>query len=94
MSEALPQFGDDWRRRWLVLPSWNRLHRVAEIRWEDDDGEDGPRGSGHTVCGLGGDLAIPGIFSRLNLPRCKHCCRILGIPDGDGAPANQHIEEP
>mgnify|MGYP000853826932 CR=1 FL=1 len=90
MSEALPQFGDDWRRRWLVLPSWNRLHRVSEIEWDE---EDSPYGTGTTLCGLSGHLHIPGIFSRMGLPRCAHCCRLAGVPRGDGAPANHGIAE-
>lgn len=82
---------DHWRSRWLVLPrSWDRLHRVAcGIVWDD---EDMTGGVGVTVCGLKGYLIMPGIFSRMGLPRCAHCCRIVGVPEGDGAPFNQHVE--
>ena len=88
-TRSAPQFGDDWMRRWLVLPTWSRLHRVAEIEWDEETAS----GRGTTLCGLTGELRIPGIFSRLDLPRCAHCCRLAGIPRGDGAPANCHIEE-
>lgn len=92
MSDPLPIPDEHWRSRWLVFPdSWNRLHRVAEIKW---DNEYMIGGYGTTVCGLGGYLTMPGIISRMSLPRCAHCCRELGIPRGDGAPANEGIEEP
>lgn len=75
----------DWPLRWLVLPSWRRLHRVASVTFVDGQ----PAGVGYTVCGLRGRLAIPGVFSRLGLPRCAHCCRMVGIPAGNGAPFNK-----
>ena len=82
---------EDWRARWLVLPSWNRLHRVAAIEWCDAEWHG--HGTGTTLCGRTGSLSMPGIFSRMGLPRCAHCCRIAGIPRGDGAPSNSGIEE-
>jgi hypothetical protein len=87
---ALPLPDDHWRSRWLVLPGWHRLHRVADIEWDD---EDMISGHGTTLCGQTGRLRMPGIFSRLGLPRCAHCCRLAGVPRGDGAPANVGIEE-
>lgn len=77
---------DHWRSRWLVLPSWGALHRVASITWEDPP--DMIAGEGVTVCGRRGRLQMPGLFSRMGLPRCAACCRALGIPSGNGAPAN------
>lgn len=82
---------DHWHSLWLVLPeTWARLHRVAEIVWTDDDMT---RGVGATVCGRRGDLVMPGLLSRMGLPRCAHCCRLAGIPRGDGAPYNRGIKE-
>lgn len=78
------------RKRWLVLPNWGKLHRVAETEGEDWEA-DGliPIGiQGVTLCGLVGRLAMPGVFSRMGLPRCAHCCDRLGIPRGDGAAYN------
>lgn len=73
-----------WHSRWLVFPdSWDRLHRVAEIEWDD---EDMTGGYGVTVCGRRGRLIMPGLISRLSLPRCAHCCRMLGVPRGNGSP--------
>ena len=83
---------DRWHSRWLVLPSWERLHRVAAIEWDDDD-MIGGGGVGVTVCGRKGRLVIPGIFSRMGMPRCAHCCKGTGVPRGDGAPVNHGIEE-
>lgn len=89
--QPLPLPNDDnWRSRWLQLPVGDRLHRVSEIAWEDEDGE--RYGHGTTVCGRRGHLRMPGIFSRMWLPRCVHCCRLLGIPEGDGAPYNTDEE--
>ena len=88
----LPLVQDDWRKRWLVLPSWNVLHRVSEIEWDDE--EDRVAGDGVTLCGRRGWLQVPGISSRMGRKRCGHCCDLLGIPRGDGAPYNQGIAEP
>lgn len=82
---------DSWRSRWLVLTSWGRLHRVSEITWDDADMI---RGRGVTLCGRHGYLYMPGVVSRLGLRRCAHCCRILGVPRGDGALYNDGIVEP
>lgn len=82
---ALPIHGDHWRSRWLVLPAWGALHRVAKIDWWEGEMIRGP---GTTVCGRTGFLMMPGIFSRMGLGRCRHCCARLGIPQGEGAPKN------
>jgi hypothetical protein len=85
-----PICDDHWRSRWLVLPSWNVLHRVSEIDWDDGDMRSG---RGVTLCGRAGELSMPGVFSRTSLTRCAHCCRLAGVPRGEGAPFNQDIEE-
>lgn len=92
MSDRKPlDCGDDWRRRWLVFSkSWGRLHRVSEIDYEDDETIGG---IGTTLCGRSGYLTMPGLLSRLGLPRCEVCCRLTGVPLGDGAPANEDLDE-
>lgn len=86
---------DHWRSRWLVLPTWNRLHRIAEIEWgghqygEPDEMLDG---DGRAVCGATGYFVMPGIFSRMGLPRCAHCCDAIGVPRGNGCPENEGID--
>lgn len=79
-----------WRSRWLVLPSWRVLHRVAEAKWKNvaDYGGSFVEATGTTVCGKSGELRMPGILSRMGLSRCKQCCRALDIPTGSGAPLN------
>jgi hypothetical protein len=36
---------------------------------------------------------MPGFLSRMALPRCAHCCRIVGVKRGKGAPFNQGIDK-
>jgi hypothetical protein len=85
---ALPE--DNWRSRWLVTPKWTVLHRISEIEWEEVEKYGGSlvHGRGVAVCGVNAHFRMPGIFSRMGLPRCALCCRRLGIPRGDGAPFN------
>lgn len=78
---------------WLVTGRWERLHAVpaaaispAQMRSALDDGDLLPR---RAVCGTDGDWTMPGMFSRLGRARCAHCCRRLGIPAGNGTPANE-----
>jgi hypothetical protein len=90
----LPLPDEHWHSRWLVLPSWNRLHRVSDdIVWEGDDADDMVQGTGTTLCGRKGLLVMPGFLSRMGMPRCAHCCRLAGVPQGDGAPFNQGISD-
>jgi hypothetical protein len=76
---------------WTVLRSWRRLH--APDRW-DDPREEMSDPTGRTACGRVGELSIPGMFSRLGLPRCRHCCRMTGMPPGDGSPKNDNACRP
>lgn len=80
-----------WRSRWLVLPEWDFLHRVGDIKW---NGEEMIEGEGVTLCGKPGFLKMPGIFSRMELLRCVECCRLMGIPEGNGCPRNEQLKEP
>jgi hypothetical protein len=88
----LPLPPDRWRSRWLVFPDGRRkpvLHRLAEIDWWEPADDEMIRGDGVTVCGKRGFLHMPGVLSRIGLPRCGACCRLTGVPGGDGAPWNQ-----
>lgn len=78
-----------------MLESWRCLHRVSSIDWDDWGGEPADKitGYGRTVCGVEGRLAMPGILSRMGLPRCARCCDFVGIPRGDGAPFNEGMRE-
>ena len=33
-------------------------------------------------------VLIPGVISRLGMPRCVGCCRAAGLPPGKGSPKN------
>ncbi len=79
---------------WLVLPSWRVLHRIHEIAWEGGDPQIECWGEGVALCGAAGVFSIPGLLSRMGLPRCGHCCRILGVPRGPGNLLNARVEEP
>ena len=83
----------DWVWRWLVTPAWLRLHRVVGYVERDDDEMMGVSDA-VTACGLRRPfLRMPGMLSRMMLPRCKHCCRKLGVVDGAGAPYNSGMHE-
>ncbi len=78
-----------WHERWLVLPSWRVLHRIAEIEWK---GGERIWGDGIAVCGARGRFAMPGVLSRMGRPRCVRCCGALRLPRGYGAPYNDRGE--
>jgi hypothetical protein len=85
MMAPLAFSDDDWRCRWLVTPRWRRLHRISNIAYQNDERISG---DGVSCCGIRGRFTMPGIFSRMDLPRCDRCCRAAGIPAGEGAPFN------
>jgi hypothetical protein len=80
---------DDWRWRWMQFPHGRTavLHRIARVDVKHDNGAVGVDGA--TVCGRAGRLDMPGVCSRIAAPRCKQCCKALGVPLGDGAPYNK-----
>ncbi len=84
MSEPLTM---EWKEAWKVLPSWHVLHRVAVIEARDEPDSD-TWIDGVTCCGQRGYLIMPGLFSRMGLPRCAHCCRAAGVDRGGGIPGN------
>jgi hypothetical protein len=90
MLPPLPLDDEKWRCRWLQFGDVGELHRVSSIEWEDGEMI---YGEGATVCGQVGQLSMPGIFSRMGAPRCKACCRALGLPEGDGAPYNSNLPD-
>ena len=66
------------------------LHHAAEFDLADGE----TSGDGVTSCGRKTFLMIPGIFSRMGLPRCKRCCAALGYPQGTGSPKNDDACRP
>jgi hypothetical protein len=87
MSKDLDaEFRDIARMDWLyALPRYNKLHAPL-------DGYDMPHWHAENVtfaCGWKVEAAnIPGIFSRMSVPRCAKCCDKLGYPRGIGSPKN------
>lgn len=86
---------EDNHHHWWLTPSkqWRILHAIpgAAVDPDDEDAVDSLRIEGITAtaaCGVTTRWSWPGVFSRLGKPRCAHCCRALGIPRGDGTPAN------
>lgn len=70
---------------WVFTDHGHRLHAVSRL---DTPSDDWSSGAGVTVCQRHGHLSYPGVFSRLGMPRCAHCCRMLKIPRGIGHPKN------
>ncbi|MGW3144868.1 hypothetical protein ACWDG1_09335 [Streptomyces sp. NPDC001177] len=87
---------DNHHHWWLTTGQWRRLHAIPgdaitpdQMRAAIDDAEHVQAAS---ACGLERPWDMPGIASRLGLPRCPHCCRALGIPPGNGTPANEEAQ--
>lgn len=76
---------------WVRTPAGKRLH--APMVW-DDPHEEMYDPHGVTACRISGELLIPGLFSRMGLPRCRHCCRLTGMPPGKGSPKNDDACRP
>jgi hypothetical protein len=76
---------------WVVTKTWSRLH--APLDWDDPD-EEMHVEDGRTVCGHSGLLLVPGVFTRMGAMRCKHCCRMTGMPPGRGSPKNDDACRP
>lgn len=39
-------------------------------------------------CGSRRTVLIPGVLRRMSTPRCKRCCKLTGLPEGNGSPVN------
>lgn len=85
-----PDFGEDWRKRWVYFGNHKTLHRVAQMDDEDweADGLIPIGGMGVTACGWRARLSMPGFLSRMGLKRCNLCCKLTGVKQGEGAPFN------
>jgi len=77
----------DW---WYGPPKYRVLH-AADVTY--NEAED-TAGYGVSACGWRAHFAIPGIFSRMGLPRCAKCCVKLGYPGGIGSPKNDEACRP
>lgn len=93
MTEAQQLVEWDWL---YGKPRYRVLHhgtQPAEAVGQDDWPVEGFGVA--TACGLTLRwAAIPGIFSRLAVPRCAKCCAKLGYPRGNGSPKNDDACRP
>jgi hypothetical protein len=92
-SHPVEANGWDW---WLPpIASWRRLHAVSRCLLDPEDAEAvellcaAPGLWLTAVCGYAGHMTMPGLVSRMGMPRCGHCCRALRIGGGPGTPANE-----
>jgi hypothetical protein len=89
-AHPVPENRDCW---WLVAGKERRLHAVPgyaitplQMRAAIEAGQ--PT-IARAACGLRRRWWLPGLYSRLGRRRCVPCCHALGIPTGDGTPANE-----
>jgi hypothetical protein len=70
---------------WLVF-DWSRaLHALRAL---ETLRQDGVSCIGTAECGRHGTLYIPGLGARVELDRCRTCCRATGMPQGMQSPKN------
>lgn len=80
---------------WVYLSDRpRRLHHLSGF--EDDPHKHYASVSaiGTSTCGIEGRFHIPGMFSRMGMPRCARCCDRLGWPRGVGSPKNDKALRP
>lgn len=70
--------------------SLHYCHGVTHDDWEEIS--DGGKVL-TTACGKRLEMRIPGVLSRMFSPRCRSCCKALGIPQGYGTPWNANLED-
>lgn len=82
---------------WVITPSGGRLHHTSQPdhlaeQLEDNGYLDSLATGGYTVgldCGRqAARVDIPGVLSRMSVPRCARCCTATGMPRGLGSPRN------
>lgn len=74
---------------WLyVRGCGERLHFVGSVTEWTQEMVDGGGLHLRAACGLRAQMALPGVLARLGRPRCKRCCKAIGITQGNGCPAN------
>lgn len=64
------------------------LHAAPSDVLPQFDDWDGDPVDSPAACGVGSRLTIPGVGSRMCLPRCVECCALTGLPTGVGSPKN------
>jgi len=76
---------------WFQTMNGYSLHFLpladSQGEWWEEAAEDGGK-DGVAKCGLAARFFTVGLFSRMGAPRCKACCKAVGVPFGDGVPMN------
>ena len=81
----------DWVYTWT--DGGRHLHHLATILGPVT-ADAGWGADGVSTCGLRKRWVIPGVLSRMGMPRCAHCCARPGWPRGDGSPKNDEALRP
>lgn len=89
-AHPIPENAGHW---WLCCGKWRRLHAVPAAALTPDQMRDAIDAC-HPIrtraaCRLNRAWWMPGMGSRLGRRRCTACCQALGIPPGNGTPANE-----
>lgn len=80
---------------WLYAKPWRILHHFELTKEQSKRLWDNYLGPMQATCGRTYETpSIPGIFSRMGLPRCQRCCDRLGYPRGKGSPKNDDACRP
>ncbi len=85
---------DHWA--WVRTGKGKSLHCVPGVlneagTWPDSFVEEGGMEAA-ALCGRSSKFYAPGIFTRMQAPRCTGCCDALGLQHGFGTPRNEkHI---
>jgi len=73
---------------WVTTNNGDTLHRVNDYDrwpWMYMNGDDRFSKDVMTACGRDMLAVVPGLLTRMDMPRCKACCRAVGCAQGVGA---------
>lgn len=90
-----PKFAEvaEWDWVYTAIVAGERLHHLATIENPETVDADW-QADGVSTCGLRNRWVIPGVISRMGMPRCANCCARLGWPKGVGSPKNDDVLRP
>lgn len=78
---------------WLCTWDNDELHAVRAYAWNLEEWANSSNGdyglTAPTLCGTAINAIYPSLGARLENQRCPGCCHTLGIPEGNGTPANR-----
>ena len=82
---------------WVITIHGKLLHCVPDLidesgQWYEDFLDEGSRHA-RTLCGFESPFTAPGVFSRMESPRCDKCCSAAGFGPGKGTPLNEATDK-